>query len=84
MVPTVMNPNVHSNCFISCMYNISKYLNRKDDISDFSFKARPRWPLDPSAYIYNPIMKKIGKKGGVFYLSLNVNISMAKRAIGKS
>ena len=40
-----------------------KYLNRKDDISDFSFKARPRWPLDPSAYIYNPIMKKIGKKG---------------------
>jgi len=31
--------------------------------TDFDFKPRPRWPLDPDANIKEPIFKNIGKKG---------------------
>ena len=31
--------------------------------TDFHFKPRPRWPLDPDANNKNPIFKTIGKKG---------------------
>jgi len=38
-----------------------KFLN--DGSSELDFKPRPRWPLDPKAYLINPTMKKVGKKG---------------------
>ena len=31
--------------------------------SDFNFKPRPRWPLDPEAFKLYPTMKRVGKKG---------------------